>query len=296
MVVTGYAYATSCVVAKVRLVRKSVSVPITLCFVQYVYIGGCIVLEGKWVESRVDLITTYEWRYTWCRRHCYPTSGEFDLVGTNWTICGSSDKWRGVVGSWAMPGCCCYFVMLMRFVNCCGDVKLFADLSLTLILVLCLISIFMRYALSVRLYGMLLFDCCLTIGLLVQPMTWFGLLILKLWWQFVVIVCWWMLLNGDARVSWFDVLLLMTFVSRWCDVMLPVYPGIELLSLIPVDYQFVTRHRSLGWWKSSNDAVVCFFSSRIVRCILWSFWLLAACLAFELGGLLLVGCLRGCLL
>lgn len=120
MVVTGYAVATSCIVAKVRLARKSVSVPVTLCFVQYVYIGGCMVLEDKWVESRVDLITTYEWWYTWCRRHCNPTSGEFDLVGTNWTICGSIDKWRGVVGSWAMPGCCCYFVMLMRFVNCCG--------------------------------------------------------------------------------------------------------------------------------------------------------------------------------
>lgn len=60
MVVTVYAFATSCIVAKVRLVRKSVSVPITLRFVQYVYIGGCMVLKGKWVESRVDLITTYE--------------------------------------------------------------------------------------------------------------------------------------------------------------------------------------------------------------------------------------------
>lgn len=39
-----------------------------------------------------------------------------------------------------MPGCCCYFVriwelvfhLLMRFVNWCGDVKLFGDLSFTL--------------------------------------------------------------------------------------------------------------------------------------------------------------------
>lgn len=167
MVVTMYAFATSCIVADVRLFRKSVSVLITLLFVQYVYIGGCMVLQGKWVESRVDLITTYEWQYTRCRRHCNPTSGEFDLVGTNWTICGSSDKWRGVVRSWTMCGCCCYFVMLMRFVNCCCDVKLFGDLSLTLILVLCLTSIFMRHALSVRLYGMMLFDCCLMIRLLV---------------------------------------------------------------------------------------------------------------------------------
>ena len=42
------------------------------------------------------------------------------------------------------------------------DVKLFVDLSLT--------GIFIRTALSFRLYGMLLFDCCLTIGLLVYPM------------------------------------------------------------------------------------------------------------------------------
>lgn len=59
--------------------------------------------------------------------------------------------------------------MLMRFVNCCGDVKLFGDLSLTLILILilCITSIFMRHALSVRLYGMMSFDCCLMIRLLV---------------------------------------------------------------------------------------------------------------------------------
>lgn len=101
MVATGYAIATSCIVAKVRLVRKSVSVPVTLCFVQYVYIGGCMVLEGKWVASRVDLITTYEWQYTRCRRHCNPTSGEFDLVGTNRTICGSSDN--GVVWIQVVP-------------------------------------------------------------------------------------------------------------------------------------------------------------------------------------------------
>lgn len=50
------------------------------------------------------------------------------------------------------------------------DVKLFVDLSLALILVFCLIAIFIRIALSFRLYGMLLFDCCLTIGLLVYPM------------------------------------------------------------------------------------------------------------------------------
>lgn len=31
------------------------SVPVTLLFVQYVYIGGSLVLEGKWVASLVEL-------------------------------------------------------------------------------------------------------------------------------------------------------------------------------------------------------------------------------------------------
>lgn len=44
-------------------------------------------------------------------------------------------------------------------------------------------------------------------------------------------VCWWVLLYGYARVFWLDALLVMTFVSRWCGVILPVYPGFELFEL-----------------------------------------------------------------
>lgn len=54
-VVSEYAITTSCISEKLWLLKKSMSVPVTLLFVHNVYIGGSLVLEGKWVATLVEL-------------------------------------------------------------------------------------------------------------------------------------------------------------------------------------------------------------------------------------------------